>query len=561
MFNVTKALKEHLVKNGWATGNENDAALRAICAKRLAEGVLNAKTLKALVTEGLPAKVAPRPPIQRRNAPAVAVKSAPDRMMFVKGQDGVVRRMPVKAAPAPVPRQAAGSPSFVNSTALQAAIQKGVETSLTKMGVGGENKAPNPTSMLSKANQIRVKSAIESYDMQRKSAFHGDRCGFKGNGPKNPLAGQRAMFGPEELDHPSQADKAVAAAYFKWCLKSQLPQHETPRWAKMTDHDNDLIMWALHNGQWNGFAGRDDTPIKKAKLSGLQVKTLLDDATSGAIEATPYVFDNAIVLLPVLYGELFPFVNVINIGRGRRMKGALMNQPTITSGTAEGTAITPLTTTAFISAFDTTIWPAVGAIEIGLDLEEDSPVDLGGQIIEYYGLKSMEYLDRVVAYGNGTNEPTGIFLTSGAISVGSDNGAGGPLTVSDFEGLMYGLEKKYRNEPGAMPCFISSDTMYRRARAIPVGPADERRVFGMNHGSYELLEHPYKVQNDIPVGRIAFANLRRYRMYRRLGLQVRVETQGATLARSNTKLIVVRMRFGGQMETGGAVAIMTDAQA
>lgn len=559
MFTISKALKAFLVKSGWATGNEDDNALKAICVAKLGSGELNAKTLKSLTAAQTPPARRQAPPARRPalgKAAAVAARP-PVRTMMVKGRDGVVRRVPIKARPAQAPvRQAT-----INQTGLNAAIQKGVETSLARAGFGSPKSAvPSPTAMLNKAHQIRVKGAIESYDMSRKGATYPQRAGMHGTGSINPLFNQPAMCDGQALDHPSQADKAVAGAYFKWCLQSQLPQSETPRWAKMTDHDRDLILWAQHNLAWNGFIGKEKTAVKRAKLSGLQIKTLLDDSTSGAIEATPIVFDNAVVLLPVLYGELFPFVNVVNVARGRRMKGALINQPTITSGTAEGTAITPLDTTSFISAFDTNIWPAVGAIELGLDLEEDSPVDLGGQIIEYYGLKSMEYLDRVIAYGNGTNEPQGIFMTTGAVVVGSDNSAGGPLTVSDFEGLIFGLAKKFRNEPGAMPCFLSNDVMYRRGRAIPVGPADERRVFGMNHGAYELLDHPYKVQADIPNGKIAFANLRRYRMYRRLGLQVRVETQGATLARSNTKLIVVRMRFGGQMETGGAVAVMTDAQ-
>ena len=47
---------------------------------------------------------------------------------------------------------------------------------------------------------------------------------------------------------------------------------------------------------------------------------------------------------------------------------------------------------------------------------------------------------------------------------------------------------------------------------------------------------------------MSYANLEHYRMYRRQGLQVRVETAGRTLALGNQKIIIVRARFGGQME-------------
>jgi hypothetical protein len=126
---------------------------------------------------------------------------------------------------------------------------------------------------------------------------------------------------------------------------------------------------------------------------------------------------------------------------------------------------------------------------------------------------------------------------------------------------MFGVVKAFRKEPGAQNAFLGNEVSYRRARAIPVGPTDERRVFGMTHGDYTLLDHPYKIQVDVPNNKVCFGNWKRYRMYRRLGLNVRIETAGNYLSIRNLKLIVMRMRFGGQPELGGAFAVMTDAQA
>ena len=214
-----------------------------------------------------------------------------------------------------------------------------------------------------------------------------------------------------------------------------------------------------------------------------------------------------------------------------------------------------------ITAFDTTIRVAQAAIELGLDFESDSPVDIGATVTQQYGFKLLEWLDRVIATGNGSTEPEGILTAAGTTVVSSDNGAGGPLTVGDFEGLRKSVSKAFRNEPGAMCAYISNDNMYARARSIPVGPGDERRVFGMTHDDYMLLNRPYKVQNDIADGRIAFGNLKRYRMYRRLGLQISTSTEGRTLMLANKRLIVLRARFGGKIETGGAFAVTTDAHA
>jgi HK97 family phage major capsid protein len=267
-----------------------------------------------------------------------------------------------------------------------------------------------------------------------------------------------------------------------------------------------------------------------------------------------------LILTPVLYGELFPFVDVRTIARGRRVKGGTVTNPEFTSGTGEGTAITPFNTASFVGAFDTAIFPAVAAIELGQDFEEDTPVDLGGQIVEQFGLKAMEWLDRVVAVGNGYDEPQGLFNATAASLLTSVYGASGPATVSDAEALMFGLAKQFRTEGNKFLAYVSNDYTYRKFRSLPVGPGDERRVYGMDHAEYKLNGYDHKIQNNIPDGYIAYANLRKYVMYRRLGMQVRVETGGRQLALSNTRLIVVRMRYGGQLSIGGAAALMKDIQ-
>ena len=109
--------------------------------------------------------------------------------------------------------------------------------------------------------------------------------------------------------------------------------------------------------------------------------------------------------------------------------------------------------------------------------------------------------------------------------------------------------------------FLGTDTTYQRARSIDVGASDSRRVFGMDHESYILLNHPFKIQEDTGNANAFFANLRYYRMYRRLGLNVRIETGGSDLATRNLVLIVLRMRYGGQMELTAAGAFSNSWQA
>ena len=453
-------------------------------------------------------------------------------------------------------------------------VDVAVKSALSKMGLNTDTpKGTGPVSLLHRAapylrpiESVRVKSATEQYDKTRTKAICPERTGVSGAGGRHPHAGKQAKFENRPLENPSQLDNAICGAYLKWSLETQNDPRDIPRGLKMTDHDHDLIQYALHEMPWTGVVGGEGTDMGASKVNGrkltkVEIKALLDDSSSGGIEATPIVFDDAVVLTPVLYGELFPLVNIVNITRGRRIEGFSMGNPTFTSGTTEGAAINPFNTSAFISAFDNSIYNAVAAMEIGMDFEEDSPADIGGIVIQQYGLKAMEWLDRVVVMGDGVTEPEGIFVTVGTTAVNSDNGTSGPPTVSDYEGLMFAVTKAFRKEPGAQNAYVANEQTYRKARAIPVGPTDERRVFGMTHGDYMLLDQPYKVQIDIPNNYIGYGNFRRYRMYRRLGLNTRIETQGNYLALRNIKLIVLRMRFGGRIELGGAMGVMTDASA
>lgn len=458
------------------------------------------------------------------------------------------------------------TPAAVGKTVKQADIDRMVRQALKthKLKKKASSKI-TPAAVFSKSSQIRVKEAADAYSQTKTAAIYPTKSGFKQDGTPHLLAGQPAYYGNRPLDMPSELDKAISGAYVKWMVSRQLG-NATPRHLRMDDHSRELILYALHKCRWSGMLDGSDSDsgaqgIKRANLSELQIKGLLDDTVSGGIEIAPTVFDDAIILLPVLYGELFPFVNVKPITRGRRVKGGALSLPEFTDGVSEGSAITPFDTSGYIEAFDTGIYNAALAMTIGLDFEEDTPVDIGNTVTEQCGLQAMAWLDKMIAVGNGTTQPTGIFNATGTTSVNSDNGPGGPPTISDYEALMFGVQKKYRNEPGAMPVFIGSDTSYRRARGIQVGPGDQRRIMGMDHGSYMALERPFKVQNDIPNNKIAYVNLRRYRMYRRLGMNVRVEMGGQTLALTNQRLLLVRMRWGGQLETGGAAAVMTDAWA
>lgn len=393
------------------------------------------------------------------------------------------------------------------------------------------------------ASQPRVKEAVERYGTSKGAVFHAK--------DSQVLPGERAMFGDKPLDSPSQRDLAVSAAWFKHTVNAGRNGHQLPRHWRMTDHDKQLLQWALHNETFSGPTVGHEV-AQGRKLNEVERKTLLDEVGSSQGEAAvPDVFDEAVILTPVLHGELFPLVTVVPLARGSSVDGFSLGNPSV-GYVAEGGAISEFNTAAMIAGFDTTIFPVTGAITLGLDFVSDSPVDIGAILVRQYGEQFMNWLDNQIANGDGTSEPTGIMLSTG--ETGTDigapaGGAGEAPQIDDYELLMFSVGKEYQPRQDWPRCvFIANLTTYRRARSIAVSGSDARRVFGMTHRDYNLLEAPFKIENNLASSRAGFYNMRRYRMYRRLGMQVRVETGGKTLALDNEELIVVRQRWGGQFE-------------
>lgn len=413
--------------------------------------------------------------------------------------------------------------------------------------------------VLSRSATARVVEAATQYSKTREIAKYPEFVGAIGDKGKHPLAGRQARYCGQPIILPSARDKAIAQAWLKSRLSARPLRESLPRGLRMTDHDRELIHYGLRNVEWSGmFKGANGMQyLEREKLQDFQIKTLLDDTISGGIEITPTAFDDNIIMYPVLFGELFPWVTVEET-KSRRVKGGKMLNPEFQSGPAEGTEIQPFDTAAFFQGFDTPIFAATSAVELGRDFEDDTPILVADKLMEAFGMKAMQWLDQKIAVGNGTTEPLGLFYTPTATESNSSFGLGGPLTANDFEGLYFALAKEYRNEPGAALAYVSNDSLYAKSRSIPRSVLDQQRLFGMTHGDYLMLNRPHKISDRIPAGWLAFVNLKRYRLYRRLGMDIRIDDTGRYNTLNNTRVIAVRMRWGGQMELGSAVSFMKD---
>jgi HK97 family phage major capsid protein len=293
--------------------------------------------------------------------------------------------------------------------------------------------------------------------------------------------------------------------------------------------------------------------------NGLEVKSILNDTTSGGSYVNPAYFDAALIDTLLLHSELLPQVTVVNVPRGSSIESASVGRTDgFVWGTADGSAGTPFTTDDLINEITDTVYPTRCFLKFGRDILADAAVNIGEYVLNALRMEAAHEIDEKIAVGTGSSQPTGIFTATGLTAVDAANPTTGPMTVGDLEALIFGVAKQYR-APGC--CFVGNDASYRRCRAVPAGSDNATRVFGMDHGSYNIMGHPFKIQNDIPDGRIAFGHLARaYRLWRREGWEVKwVGEQSYTLSTSNEVALFVRGRFAGKIVDVNAICKMTNA--
>jgi len=411
--------------------------------------------------------------------------------------------------------------------------------------------------------EVRVKEAAESYS-DTKSVLLYPTHTKAGRG--HPFAGQPVSDyseGGRAMSVPSDRDKAVVGAFGKYLCAVAQKKSRNLAWMGMPQHDKELICYAMEKMDWCGASdGGDYADIVRQKLTPTLQKALIDDATSGGVEAVPIVFDDMIIQTPILNGELFPLVNVVPLDKGRRVQGAAAGTVTGSWGGVDDTEITLFDTTSYVSSFDTTIFRWEGAVRIGLDFMSDTPIDFAQLLTQQYGEVLLNDLDDVVATGNGTTQPEGIMNKTGTTSVAW----GGATSIGNYESLRFGVHKREHTANMARTAvFCGTDTSYQRALALSVGASDYRRLASTNqlpnYDGYSWMQRPYKVNESLTNAEIFYAILGRYRMYRRRGLTMRSSTEGDTLIRRNEMLMVGMARYGGQLERGAAAAKTSDAPA
>ena len=109
--------------------------------------------------------------------------------------------------------------------------------------------------------------------------------------------------------------------------------------------------------------------------------------------------------------------------------------------------------------------------------------------------------------------------------------------------------------------FCSNELSYQRLRSTPIAVGDARRIFGMTHEDYKILSRPWKIETSTLANTQAFfGDLKKYRLWRRLGLTFHTSTEGDYLLRRNLMLLVARMRVAGRVVLPTSFAISNTLQ-
>ena len=232
----------------------------------------------------------------------------------------------------------------------------------------------------------RMKDPSESLSEKRVVGTHKKT----GQPVVDPIYGQPATL-------PSEASAARAGVLLK-----HLAARAGIQQARLSEWEHGLLDEVAEKQTWCGKVG---TEWHDRIPGGSGTKQLIDDAVSGGLEVVPTEFDADVITFPLLGGELFPYVDLKPVERGRRIEGASIATPTLAWGQGDAATVGLFNTANMVLPVDTTIFGVAAAVRVGRDFLADSPVNIGATLTALIGDRLSNELDRVIAVGAGGVEP------------------------------------------------------------------------------------------------------------------------------------------------------------
>jgi len=396
---------------------------------------------------------------------------------------------------------------------------------------------PDPNKMFRDGSDIRVLPASERYNKARKTGRH-----VKTQQPVQYLG--------RDVEQASEYDRAM----FGLIVKNYFRQNGVQ--LNWTEHDQQFLQEIVEEQSWCGLAHGQHF---EGMLPTSMKAPLLGTSTSGGNDLIPTVLDNMIISDLLTHSELLPYVTIRDVG-ARTLETPTAGPVSVTWNTTEGSAVGDFDCSDMFDKISTSVFPVDFVMEVSLTLLDDALPDVGSFLMSHVTERMLCELDKVIAVGNGTSQPLGLFNTSGVVATPVTN-SGGTIVWADVENLIAALPKPYRAR-NLSPMFVANDTTYFRFRGIPQVTGGNMRVGGNDtYASYQLGEYPFKVQGDIPNTDMAFVAMRKYWLLRRSGLSMMWERGGKTLVTERKALLSANARFGGRIIDANAVAVFENLPA
>lgn len=407
----------------------------------------------------------------------------------------------------------------------------------------------SPAQVFGGAGSVNVKAPSARYNTKRYEAKH-------------PKTGQTIYKNDLSVELPSEREHALMGAYFLNMAHQSRIKGARP----MTDHELDLLNELANDHEWCGTVGGDNgvyhTRTKLAHAMGRKATDFIATSVSGGDGLVPYFFDQDIVTYPLLFGELAPMVDMRELGTSNQAITPRIGNITSAWNGSEGSgsAISLFTTDALSDKLTSNVYNLVMAITPGRDLLSDSVVNIGSELTKLMGVEHAHQLDKVVAMGDGTTQPKGLTNTTGTGTVSATNATAGPFLPADFNSMVSGLPKQYRDKNDPKICWVMNDATWFRIHNIKTGiSGDNRQLYGYQLENYSFLGRDVKISNDLAANNLFFGKLDLYRMWRRLGLQIEMTDDGKTNRLNNELLITARGRYAGQFTDGAGIVVMSNA--
>lgn len=570
-------LQKWLIENGFLKADDPAENVEAAGLKAISDGKLTIEKYKELVdAESL------ADPVDRLSKSISASVSAAVSAAMVE----VTKAL--KPAEAPKADEAK-EPETVEPVAIEDTVKSVLEGLLAKAGNDGAEATPGAVKAAMQSASDGGKGGTKAITAGAHSDETGaSRIDVKGvetrfSKSKEPIMvkGQdgrqnQFQYNGSGAFEQSELEKAMWGVWFKFTAFKTDVLKAAGYW---NDEDEQLLRYVFAtqkfyqdpNSNRSSHYGEGDIDslieqVEFQKSNGAFTKTILDETgASGGNAAVPEFFDTNGIIIPLLSGQLTPFVNTINVPRGSSARGYEIGNPAMTWGPVDGTAQTPFNDAGFFAPRNIPFHDLKGNMKFSVNWLADSLPNLAGNIQGRFAKVAARTLDIAIALGTGTGQPLGIVPTPGVIAVASQNAAAGPHTPADSINMFFGVPKEYRDMEGSAgnstQRFCMNETSYARERGVTTGiTGDTTLHHGNDIDSYTLRMRGVGLGQTMTNAQAFFAQLAAYRLYLRQGLVFYSDRTGETLRLENTELLTAHARYGGALERGSYAAVVTDWQ-